>query len=202
MPVYDVAEERGVVYYSMPFARRGALSARAAGAAPAPETVVRWLEATARAVHHAHRHGVVHCDLKPSNVLLDDEDRPLVGDFGLAQESAGAAEDDPPGALVGSPAYMAPEQITAREGAYSPPVDIWALGVLLYELLTGERPFASDHLPALRQMICRDEPAPLRRRAPGLPAWLEAVCARCLAKDPSRRYPSAEALADDLRACL
>jgi len=96
---------------------------------------------------------------------------------------------------------MAPEQITASRGAYAPPIDVWALGVLLYELLAGERPFVSDHLPGLRQRICEQEPAPLRRLAPSAPARLERVCARCLAKDPARRYASAAALADDLAAC-
>ncbi len=210
MPVYEVAECDGVVYFAMPFAPRGALSDRMApadeerGAAsvPRPSAVVRWIEAAARAVHHAHQNGVVHCDLKPSNILLDADDRPLVSDFGLAQEPDRTAERGAGGlVLVGSPAYMAPEQIGAQPGAYAPPLDVWALGVLLYELLAGERPFVSDNLAGLRQRVCQAEPPPLRRRAPWVPARLEAVCARCLAKDPAGRYASAGELAEDLAAC-
>jgi serine/threonine protein kinase len=198
MPVYEVAENGGVVYFSMPLAPRGALSGRTGTAT----TIVGWMEAAARAVHHAHQNGVVHCDLKPSNILLDANDRPLVSDFGLAQEPDGSVEPgDDALVLIGSPAYMAPEQITARPGACAPPLDVWALGVLLYELVAGERPFVGDTLPSLRQRICHDEPAPLGQRAAGVSALLEAVCARCLAKDPARRYNSAADLADDLAAC-
>jgi len=197
MPVYEVAEHRGMVYFSMPLAPRGALAGRKEPAA----TVVEWMAAAARAVHHAHQSGVVHCDLKPSNILLDADDRPLVSDFGLAQEPDRGAKDGAALVLVGSPAYMAPEQITARPGAYAPPLDIWALGVLLYELLAGERPFAGDDLAELRQRICNEDAKPLRQRTAGVPARLEAVCARCLAKDPALRYNSAEQLADDLAAC-
>ena len=197
MPVYEVAEYRGVVYFSMPLAPGGALSGRTGTAA----TVVRWMEAAARAVHTAHQNGVVHCDLKPSNILLDADDRPLVSDFGLAQEPDRSVEGGAGLVLVGSPAYMAPEQITAWPGAYAPPLDVWALGVLLYELVAGERPFVADSLAALRQRICQDDPLPLRQRAADVSALLESVCARCLAKDPNRRYATAEELAEDLAAC-
>jgi serine/threonine-protein kinase len=202
LPIHDVAERRGVVYYSMAFIPGGALSSRIADPAqrPAPPTVLRWMHAVARAIQHAHERGVIHCDLKPQNILLDD-DRPLLCDFGLAQEpDPDAGDPSAPAVLLGSPAYMAPEQITARKGAHAPPVDIWALGVLLYELLTGERPFVAASLAALRQQICHHEPLSLRQRIPALSPRLEAICARCLAKDPADRYPSAGALADDLAA--
>ena len=181
----------------------GALSAWTAAPRPgeepasSPATVVQWMEAVARAVHHAHRNGVVHCDLKPSNILLDDDDRPLVSDFGLAQEAREGGEGHD---LIGSPAYMAPEQITAQPGEYAPPIDVWALGVLLHELLTGRRPFVSDHLPGLRHLICEHEPAPCAAR-PVDPRPAGGRLRRCLAKDPARRYPSAGALAEDLAAC-
>jgi serine/threonine-protein kinase len=125
--------------------------------------------------------------------------QPVVTDFGLAG-LGGSREADGPGAVVGSPAYMAPEQLSG--GPLTPAVDVWALGVMLYEFLAGQRPFLSDQFAALERLI-RGAPAPpLRARARGVGERLEAVVLKCLSKDPAQRYSSADALAEDLHACL
>jgi serine/threonine-protein kinase len=199
MPVHDIGESNGVVYFSMDHMAGGSLADQVADRPP-PGFVLGWLEALAGAVEYAHRQGVVHCDLKPSNVLLDEAGHPVLSDFGMAHGPGG---EDPAvlRLFFGSPAYMAPEQFEATAGPASPAVDIWALGVLLYELLAGRRPFVSDRLAGLVQLICTQEPAPLRELVPELPARLEAVCSRCLARDPADRYTSAQALIDEVREC-
>jgi serine/threonine-protein kinase len=182
----------------MDFMRRGSLADQCAKR-PAVRTVVRWLAALTRAVHHAHRQGVVHGDLKPSNVLLDDHGRPVLSDFGLAR--APSLEQREPGCrlFAGSPAYMAPELFSEAAKPPSPSADIWALGVMLYELLTGQRPFGGTGLPELVQAVRFQEPVPLNALLPRIPAPLADACARCLAKRPADRYPSAAELVDDLR---
>jgi serine/threonine-protein kinase len=202
MPIHDVGECRGVAYFSMDFLPGGSLAERLAAAGPAGvpvRTALLWVEAVARAADYAHSRGVIHCDLKPSNVLLNDVGQPVVTDFGLA-ELGGSREADGPGAVVGSPAYMAPEQLSG--GPLTPAVDVWALGVMLYEFLAGQRPFLSDQFAALERLICGAPAPPLRARARGVGERLEAVVLKCLSKDAAQRYSSADALAEDLHACL
>jgi serine/threonine protein kinase len=193
MPVHEIGESDGAIYFSMDWAAGGSLAS--AGGAWEPQRLAALLETVARAVHDAHERGVIHCDLKPSNILLDDRGEPLVSDFGLARLPAGSDLDDP-GALVGTPAYMAPEQLDGQGRTVGPATDVWALGVVLYELGTGRRPFAAATLAELYAAICQREPAPVAE------AGLGAVCRRCLAKEPGRRYGSAAELAEALRACL
>ena len=198
MPVHDVGECDGIVYFSMAYMAGGSLADQPADCLTAA-LVVDWMEVLARAVHHAHRHGIVHCDLKPSNVLLDDAGYPVLSDFGLAQAPA---RGDGPIVLrlfAGSPAYMAPEQLPTSTGVPAPALDIWALGVMFYELLAGRRPFVSDQLAGLTELISTKEPASLCSLAPDVPERLEVICDRCLAKCPEDRYSSAAELADDLR---
>jgi serine/threonine protein kinase len=194
VPVHDVGECDGRIYFSMAFAEGGCLAGRVGEFRG--RRGARLLETVARAVHHAHEQGVVHRDLKPSNVLLDADGQPWVSDFGLAGLAAGEADEDGPGPLVGTPAYMAPEQIAAT-GPVGPAADVWALGVILYELLAGARPFVADTFAALQQRIVGAEPPPL-----GAAAALQSVCTRALAKEPGRRYATALELADDLRRTL
>ncbi len=156
----------------------------------------------ARATQAAHDQQVVHRDLKPANVLLADgaagaPPTPKIADFGLARKLDEASQTMT-GSIVGTPSYMAPEQAEGRTAAHGPLVDVYALGGILYECLTGRPPFkAASQVETLRQVM-QNQPAPLRQLAPGTPRDLETICLKCLAKEPNRRYASAAALADDL----
>ena len=162
---------------------------------------VALLRDVARALAHAHARGVVHRDVKPQNVLVEPDGRPRLTDFGLAA-STSQERLTRTGVLIGTPYYMAPEQIASARAAIGPHTDVWALGVMLYQALTGELPFQGDDLVGLARRICEEEPAPPRELDPGVPRSLQATCLRALAKDPARRHPDAGALAEDLERCL
>jgi serine/threonine-protein kinase len=164
-----------------------------------PRKAVALLIKVARGVQAAHDSGVVHRDLKPGNILLDEHGEPLISDFGLAKLADADTELTGTGQVPGTPPYMAPEQ---TEGSAGPAVDVWALGVIAYELLTGRRPFTRPHAEALLREIRRAAPTPPRRLRPELDAALEAVVLHCLQKDPARRPASASALADELEHWL
>ena len=163
----------------------------------AAEIVVQVAEALA----YAHREGVVHRDVKPSNILFDDEGRPYLSDFGLAKSDAVEATLTADGALLGTPAYMSPEQLAGENGRVDARSDIYSLGVVLYELLTGELPY-QGHPRMMLVQILNDEPRHPRRFDDRIPLDLESVCLKAMAKEPAWRYPSARALADDLRHFL
>jgi tetratricopeptide (TPR) repeat protein/predicted Ser/Thr protein kinase len=196
--VYEVGQHGGVPFLALEFVGGGTLAQRLAGGPLPPRQAAELLEALARAVEHAHQHGVVHRDLKPSNVLLTEEGQPKVTDFGLAKQPGPALTAT--GAVLGTPSYMAPEQ--AEGGAVGPAADVYALGAVLYEVLTGRPPFrAASALETLGQVRSQEPVAPGELQ-PATPRDLETVCLKCLEKEPARRYPSAGELADDLRRFL
>ena len=162
---------------------------------------VALVEAVARGVQAAHDKNIIHRDLKPANILLDDTGQPLVGDFGLAKVCDAGAGDTLPGVIMGTAAYMAPEQAAGRTWEVGKASDVWALGVILYELLTGRRPFEGEKAKDVLPQVLNEEPPRPRALEPSLDRDLEAVVLRCLQKRPSRRYSSAAALADDLERC-
>ena len=211
--VYDYGEWEGCPFLALEFVSGGTLAERIDGTPQAVNPAARLVATLARSIQHAHEHGVVHRDLKPANILIAAEldargdaspPHPKVTDFGLARwveagESSNATRD---GDIVGTPSYMAPEQAGGVVRNLGPPCDIYALGAILYELLTGRPPFrGTSAFETVMQVLAMD-PVPLRRLQPGVPRDLETVCMKCLEKEPKSRYASAKDLADDLERFL
>ncbi len=200
--VHEVGEVDGQHYYSMDFIEGMSLARRvAAGPLPAREAA-RHLLTLARAVQYAHQHGILHRDLKPSNILMDVEGEPHITDFGLAKEIGGDPNHTRSGAILGTPGYMSPEQAAGRTREVGPACDVYGLGAILYELLTGRPPFRSESPMDTLLHVLEKDPAPPRLLNPKVERDLETICLKCLEKDPSQRYPSAEALAEDLHRYL
>ena len=194
VPIYEVAEHDGRLYFTMKLIEGRSL----AGLHAPPREAARILTAVARAIHYAHQRGIIHRDLKPGNILLDAEGHPYVTDFGLAKQLQTDGKLTQTGAIMGTPAYMPPEQASGKTGEITVLADIYSLGAVLYELLTGRPPFqAGTPLETLRQVM-DSAPEPPRKLDPRLDRDLEAVCLKCLQKEPHQRYASAADLADDL----
>jgi ABC-type amino acid transport substrate-binding protein/tRNA A-37 threonylcarbamoyl transferase component Bud32 len=200
--IYDVGEHQGQAWFSMKLVEGGALGQHLPSFSADLPGAAKLLASVARAVQHAHEHGVLHRDLKPGNILIDQDDQPLVTDFGLAKcvvsEDASTVDTlTQSGAILGTPGYMAPEQAAGRK-QLTPAIDVYALGAILYHLLTGQPPFKGDSLLDTLEQVRSREPVSPRQLNPKAPRDLETICLECLEKDPSRRYPSADDLADDL----
>ncbi len=199
--VHEVGEHEGRPFFSMEFCPGGALDRKLNATPLPPQEAAALVETLARAMQSAHQKGVIHRDLKPANVLLAEDGTPKITDFGLAKrlDEEGLTAS---GAVMGTPSYMAPEQAGGRSKDIGPACDVYALGAILYECLTGRPPFkAASALETLRQVVA-DEPAPPRRLQSRTPHDLETICLKCLEKQPSRRCGTAAELAEDLRRFL
>jgi hypothetical protein len=225
--IYEVSEHDGRPFLVLEFAAAGSLDRRLARQPQPPRWAAAAAETLARAVHHAHEHGIVHRDLKPANVLLQEsgvrsqESDPKIQapadsclltpdswilkitDFGLAKlvtETTSIPTQS--GAIMGTPSYMAPEQASGKARTVGPAADVYALGAILYEMLTGRPPFVGASVLEILEQVVAEEPVPVRRLHPTVPRDLATVCAKCLEKEPHRRYASAAELANDLRRFL
>jgi hypothetical protein len=200
--IYEVSERDGRPYFSLEYVEGGSLAQRLKGIPQPVRPAAELVEILARAVHAAHQRGIVHRDLKPANVLLTADGVPKITDFGIAKRLDDEAGQTQTGAVMGTPSYMAPEQAAGKTKEIGPAADIYSLGAILYQLLTGRPPFLAESWEATRDLVLTQEPVAPRRLQPRLPRDLQTICLKCLHKEPRRRYPSALALADELHCYL
>ncbi len=197
--IYDIGEQAGLPYFSLEFVEGGSLETRLDGTPWQAPRAAQLVETLARAMHAAHQCGIIHRDLKPANVLLTADGTPKITDFGLAKRLDQDAGQTRTGTIMGTPSYMAPEQAGGAKAGIGPAADTYALGAVLYELLTGRPPFkAETPLDTILQVL-GGEPVPPTQLNGRVPRDLETICLKCLQKEPAKRYATAEALADDLR---
>jgi WD40 repeat protein/predicted Ser/Thr protein kinase len=196
--VHEVGEEAGRPYFAMEFLEGGSLAQKLGGNPLAARQAAEVVQRLARAVHYAHQRGVVHRDLKPTNVLLAADGTEKVTDFGLARRLDQGTGRTRTGDVLGTPSYMAPEQASGKSHEIGPAVDIYGLGGVLYDLLTGRPPFEAATPWETVHQVLAEELVPPTRLQPRVPRDLETICLKCLQKEPRQRYASAAALADDL----
>jgi hypothetical protein len=222
--IHEVVEHQGQTYLALELVEGGSLASRLTGKPQPARTSAALLETVARAVQYAHGHGVVHRDIKPSNILLSAAPAPVCGfafapsdaanakpqaggapkisDFGVAKRLSTARGETLEGDVIGTPEYMAPEQAAGKVDQVGPACDVYSLGVVLYELLTGHVPLQGSTTILTLLMVAHRDPVPPRQLDPRIPRDLETICLECLHKEPHKRYPSATHLADDLRRYL
>jgi serine/threonine protein kinase/tetratricopeptide (TPR) repeat protein len=202
VPIHEVGERDGSCYFSMKFVEGGQLDEVVRRSSMSIRQAVELIAKVARTVHYAHEHGILHRDIKPGNILLDANSEPHLTDFGLARlletESSVTQTLD----VLGTPSYMAPEQAVGNNAAVSSATDIYGLGAVLYQLLTGQPPFAGGTTYETIKLLLDTEPRQLRQLNPKIDRDLSTICLKCLEKDPKRRYASALALAEDLERWL
>jgi WD40 repeat protein/tetratricopeptide (TPR) repeat protein len=202
VPILEVGNHGGQRYFSMKLIGGPSLDQRLADYVADPRAAAGLAKTAAEAVHHAHQRGILHRDLKPANILLEERGEPFVTDFGLAKRVEGDGELTHSGAIMGTPAYMAPEQALGRRGAVTVASDVYGLGAILYATLCGRAPFGGDSVEEVLARVRESAPTPPSKLNPKTPRDLEVICLKCLEKDPGRRYSSAQALADDLSRYL
>ncbi len=202
VPIFEVGEQDGQHYFSMGYLDGESLANRLSTGPLPPRDAARIIHEVALAVHYAHGKGVIHRDLKPANILFDTDGRPRVTDFGLAKRQTDASGITATGQLLGTPSFMPPEQISTASGEVGPAADVYSLGATLYTLLTGRPPFQSASAVDTLKQVLEKQPVALREFDVNLPRDLETITLKCLEKQPSRRYASAQALADELNRFL
>lgn len=196
--IHEIGEQDGRHYFVMDFVEGKSLATRLTRGTLPPEDAAKLLIQIAQAVEHLHSQGVIHRDLKPSNILIDEHGEPFVTDFGLAKVFDSDGGQTRSGTIVGTPSYMSPEQASGRNSQISPRSDVYSLGAMLYEMLTGRPPFREDTVLDTLVQVLEGEPTLPSRLNAKVPRDLELICLRCLDKDPAKRYPSAATLAIDL----
>ena len=204
--VHEVGIHESQHYFSMEFVEGQNLAALVRENPLPARRAAEYVQTIARAVHYAHQQGTLHRDLKPSNVLIDTRDQVRITDFGLATRSRAGSDQHgsrtTTGQVLGTPSYMAPEQAAGKRRLVGPAADIYSLGVILYELLTGRPPFRAESAVETLHQVIHVEPASPRLLNPHIPRDLETICLKCLEKEPHKRYGTAELLADDLARFL
>jgi Protein kinase domain len=198
VPIYEMGEHGGCPFLSLKLISGEDLERHVPRLRDNPRAIARLIKEVARAVHYAHLRGILHRDLKPSNILLDEHDAPHVTDFGLAKcldTDSGLTQT---GLILGTPSYMAPEQVAGHHAEVTTAADVYGLGAVLYKLLTGRPPFHADSVYETLRQVREQEPVAPGNCVPRVDRDLEAICLKSLEKDPRQRYPSAEAMADDL----
>jgi serine/threonine-protein kinase len=200
--IFDFDEHDGMPYYAMEFMEGGSLSAKLSTNPLPPRQAAELVRTLAEAVEYAHQAKVLHRDLKPANILLSTTGEPKIADFGLAKLLDSDDGNTLTEMVIGTPSYMAPEQAAGRHNDVGPATDVYSLGAILYETLTGRPPFKESTRTETRRHVVHEPPKPPSQLRRDLPRVLEAICLKCLEKTPARRYASAQALADDLARWL
>jgi serine/threonine protein kinase/tetratricopeptide (TPR) repeat protein len=202
VPIYEVGESDGSCYFSMKFVEGGQLDEVVRRAPISIRQAAELIAKVARTVHYAHEHGILHRDIKPGNILLDAKSEPHLTDFGLARLVETESTVTRTLEVLGTPSYMAPEQAVGNNVALTAATDVYGLGAVLYQLLTGHPPFAGGTTYETIKLLLETEPRPPRLLSPKIDRDLSTVCLKCLEKDPQRRYSAALALAEDLEHWL
>lgn len=198
VPIYEIGEFQDQHYFSMKLIEGGTLRDHLDGLRKDPRAAARLVSTVARAVHHAHQRGILHRDLKPGNILLDESGEPLVTDFGLAKQLESVSSATISGQIMGTPGYMAPEQAKGGGKNLTTAADVYALGAILYELLTGTPPHKGDSIMDTLKLVAEAEPTAPRQLDSSIDRDLETIALKCLEKDPARRYVSTHDMANDL----
>lgn len=200
--VFEVGSLDGQPYFSMQYVEGATLSERLAAGPMPPREAASLLAKACRAIHYAHQHGVLHRDLKPSNILIDAQGEPHISDFGLAKQIEDDSNLTRSGAVLGTPSYMPPEQAAGSRGQLGPASDVYSLGAILYQMLTGRPPFQAATTVDTVLLVLEQDPLPPRLVNPKADRDLELIALRALQKPPDLRYPTAAAMAEDLEAFL
>jgi serine/threonine-protein kinase len=198
VPIFEIGECDRRLYIGMKLIGGPSLDRKRGEFTADLKASARLVKTLAEAVHYAHRRGFLHLDLNPHNVLIDESGEPYLIDFGLARPVQADREQTHSGAILGTPAYMAPEQASGQRGRVTTATDVYGLGAILYALITGSAPFGADSPAETLAQVRDGTPEPPSKRNPWISRDLEIIVRRCLEKEPERRYSSAAALADDL----